>query len=248
MKNITNMSGVTGPVRHSSTCPTKLAEQSRKSDGVKAKTGNKLSEVKLNYIRTYLHGDQLLDVGAGQCYYSSWIKKCYPHCAVYAIDHRLVAPQEDITFIQADLEKTIAIENEQFQTILAFDIIEHVANEEQLVSELYRLCKKDGILIGSVPHDDDKFLPAYNLTFYHRSDLTHKRYYIPETLQASLERAGFTVMRIDKQGGVSPQVIAEFFPPSLRFMVKKTVGLLRRAKIVNSCVLSSDLFFVAKKA
>jgi len=209
---------------------------------------NKLSDVKLNYITKYIDGNNLLDVGAGRCYYSAWIKEQYPHVSVCAIDHQPITPPDDILYLQANLEQTIALADQSFQTILAFDIIEHVSQEEQLIQELYRLCKKDGILIGSVPHDDDKFLPAYNLTFYHRSDLTHKRYYVPETLRTSLERAGFSILHIDKQGGVSPQVIAEFFSPSLQFAVKKTVGLLRRAKIIKSCVLSSDLFFVAKKA
>jgi hypothetical protein len=115
------------------------------------------------------------------------------------------------------------------------------------MNELYRICKRDGVLIGSVPHDDDKFLPSYNLTFYHRSDLTHKRYYLESSLRKALEKAGFDVVCIQKQGGVSPHVIAEFFPNKLQFLVKKTVGVLRRIGIVNSSILSSDLFFVAKK-
>jgi len=211
------------------------------------KKSNKLSDVKLGYIKNYISGTNLLDVGAGKCYYSAWIKEQYPDISVCAIDHQSITPPDDIFYLQANLEQTIALADESFQTILAFDIIEHISQEEQLIKELYRLCKKNGVLIGSVPHDDDKFLPAYNLTFYHRSDLTHKRYYIPETLRTSLEQAGFSIVRIDKQGGVSPQVIAEFFSPPLQFAVKKTVGLLRRAKIIKSCVLSSDLFFVAKK-
>lgn len=207
---------------------------------------NKLSDVKVHYIKNNLKGDTILDVGAGYCYYSEWLAKTNPNLKVVSIDHLKLISVPGVEFICSDLEELIPLPSKSFNTIMAFDIIEHITNEAQLVSELYRLCNDNGVLIGSVPHDDDKFLPAYNLTFYHRSDLTHKRYYVPSTLQKTLETAGFTVTTIDLKGGVSPQVIAEFFPSNMHYIIKKGVGLLRRLRIVNPG-LSSDLFFIARK-
>lgn len=208
----------------------------------------KLSDVKLGYIKKYLQNEKILDVGAGQCYYSDWIVQHYPSTQIVALDH--IDPEKlpsQITYHKVDLEQSICLPEKTFSTILAFDIIEHIAHEQEFIAELYRLCKPGGVLIGSVPHDDDKFLPAYNLTFNHRSDLTHKRYYIPETLYTCLHAAGFEKIIIDKQGGASPQVIAEFFPAIVQPIIKKCVGLLRRIGIINTQVLSSDLFFIAYK-
>lgn len=208
---------------------------------------NKLSDVKVDYIKNYLTGDTILDVGSGYCYYSEWLAINNPNLKIMSIDQLDLASANGVDFISTNLEESIPLESEAFSTILAFDIIEHVTNEELLVSELYRVCKKNGILIGSVPHDDDKFLPAYNLTFYHRSDVTHKRYYVPSTLKKCLTSAGFEMITIDLKGGVSPQVIAEFFPQSMHFAIKKTVGILRRLRIINTKKLASDLFFIARK-
>lgn len=206
-----------------------------------------LSDVKLRYIEKYLHGSSLLDVGAGQCLYTKWIVEKNPHVRAIAIDLLDVTPGDDITYLKSDLEKPLSFDNEQFDAIVAFDIIEHVSHSEELLSELFRVCKRGGVLIGSVPHDDDKFLPAYNLTFYHRSDLTHKRYYLSNTLSDVLMKMGFVVEVVKKEGGVSPQVIAEFFPKMLRYAIKKCIGAFRRIGLVNGKILSSDLFFVAHK-
>ncbi len=208
---------------------------------------HKLSDVKVEYITKYLKGTSILDVGAGYCYYSEWLANKNPLFKVTSIDQLDLQAPPRVTFIKTNLEEPIPLADAQFETILAFDIIEHVTHEQVLIQELYRLCKAGGILIGSVPHNDDKFLPAYNLTFYHRSDLTHKRYYVPSTLQKALTSAGFHVHIIDLRGGVSPQVIAEFFPPALHYVVKKSVGILRRIGLINTHKLASDIFFIATK-
>ncbi len=208
---------------------------------------SKLSDVKVKYITEYLKGETVLDVGAGYCYYSDWLVKKKPHLDILSID-KLDLTSNGFRFMSADLEQPLALEDNQFSTIFAFDIIEHIENEHSFVSELFRVARPGGVLLGSVPHDDDQFLPAYNLTFNHRSDLTHKRYYVPDTIKETLEEAGFTVELVRKEGGVSPQVIAEFFPQGTRFMVKKGIGLFRRLGIVNAKRLASDLFFVAYKS
>jgi SAM-dependent methyltransferase len=216
----------------------------------KQERDSKLSDVKLSYIKKHLLGDKILDVGAGHCYYSDWIVEQFPQTYTTALDHLDLTSEQlppSVTYYAVDLEKPFPLEAEVFSTLLAFDIIEHIANEQQLVAELFRVCKPGGVLIGSVPHDDDKFLPAYNLTFNHRSDLTHKRYYVPKTLQKTLESAGFIPIAIDEQGGASPQVIAEFFSEPVQPIIKKFIGLLRRVGVINTIKLSSDLFFIARK-
>ena len=207
-----------------------------------------LSEVKCSYINTFLTGDHILDVGAGKGHYCHWLSSRNKELRLYAIDlqQRPGLPKE-VTFFTYNLEQPIPLADETFHTVFAFDIIEHITNEQTFLHELFRLCKKGGVLIGSVPHDKDLFLPAYNLTFYHRSDLTHKRYYTAESLREALSSVGFINIKINEEGGVSPQVFAEFFPKQLHWGVKKFIGLLRRSGIINAKKLSSDLFFTATK-
>jgi SAM-dependent methyltransferase len=210
-------------------------------------TKNKLSDIKVHYITHNMVGNEVLDVGAGYGYYSEWLVNQNPNLKVVALDQLDLINYNGVQFLSTDLENPIPLAHNSFSTILAFDIIEHIKNEKLFIKELFRVCKPKGMLIGSVPHDDDKFLPKYNLTFRHRSDLTHKRYYIPNTLKDALEQGGFQVLTIEPKGIVSPQFFAEFFRPSLRPLVKKSIGLFRRLKLINTNVLASDLFFVARK-
>lgn len=213
----------------------------------KNRTSCQLSDVKLEYLKKYLVGKTILDVGAGYCYYGQWLKSSNEGLSITCLDKLDIESPPGLTFINTDLEAPLPLESNSFDTILAFDIIEHITHEEKLFKEIHRVCAPSGIVIGSVPHDDDKFLPAYNLTFYHRSDVTHKRYYEPKMLCNSLEKNGFNVIKIDLRGGVSPQVFAEFFPQSSQFVVKKIIGLLRRMHVIKTAMLASDIFFVAQK-
>lgn len=115
------------------------------------------------------------------------------------------------------------------------------------MQELNRVCKTNGIIIGSVPHGNAHFLPAYNLTYYQHADTQHKRRYNSAGLREALESAGFTNIVIKHEGTISPEIIAEFFPRSLQFVVRKTVQALHAVHLIRSGILASDLFFIARK-
>lgn len=208
-----------------------------------------LSDVKCAYINQFLTGSSVLDIGAGKGHYCLWLRQDHSKLDIHALDWKLIdLSSERITFKQHNLEDALPFPANSFSTLLAFDIIEHIVNEQSLLKNMLLVCKPNGTLIGSVPHDVDLFLPAYNLTFYHRSDVTHKRYYTEQSLRIALETAGFKNIVIHAKGGVAPQVFAEFFPKSLHWPIKKMIGLLRRIGIIDSTKLRSDLFFVAHKS
>jgi SAM-dependent methyltransferase len=206
-----------------------------------------ISEVKISYLERFVKPARILDVGAGTCQYSLWLRERFPQASITAVDHVMPAQALSFDFQCLDLEKSLPFEDGSFQTVLAFDVIEHIDNVDFLMQELHRILQPGGVIVGSVPHDDDKFLPAYNLTFYHRSDVTHKRYYVPKSLQELFEKQGLHEVQTWLEGGISPQVFAEFFPSVIKPVVKKGIGLLRRLGVVNASALKSDLFFVAYK-
>lgn len=206
-----------------------------------------LSDIKLGYLKEYLYGGDILDVGSGYCYYTQWLLSQDPSYKITAVDMLDLKQNNSFTYIKKNLEELLDFDNETFSSIMAFDVIEHIQNERQILNELFRVCMAGGVLIGSVPHDQDKFLPDYNLTFKHRKDLTHKRYYEVSTLERSLELSGFDVILIEARGIVSPKIIAEFAPNILKLPIKKIVGLLEKIHFFNNQKLASDLFFVATK-
>jgi SAM-dependent methyltransferase len=207
----------------------------------------KLSDIKMNLIQRHLCGNDIIDIGSGRGYYSQWLAEINSDLQIVAVDHCTLQDPRGFVFIQTDLEQPMPFADSSFDTLLAFDIIEHITHEHQLVHGFNRICRPNGVLIGSVPHDDDDFLPDYNVTFYHRTDLTHKRYYTLSSLQNLLEQENFIVDYLTTQGIVPPTIFAEFFAPALRPCIRKCIGALRHLRIINAHRLSSDIFFVAHK-
>tara|TARA_Y100000768_G_C23875103_1_gene632385 strand:- start:280 stop:945 length:666 start_codon:yes stop_codon:yes gene_type:complete len=53
--------------------------------------------------------------------------------------------------IKEDLEKNLSFTDNSIDAIILFNVLEHVYNSENAVSEIYRCLNKSGKLIGSVP-------------------------------------------------------------------------------------------------
>ena len=205
------------------------------------------SPIKLKLLSDFLQLSRVLDVGSGPLHYARWIKNHFSGTMVTALDMFDQDSEPGIVYVKTDLERGVPCGERAFETVVAFDVIEHIQNEQLFIDDLFRVLVLGGVLIGSVPHDADGFLPAYNLTFFHRSDVTHKRYYTVDSLTVALKKAGFVDVVVTPGGGISPQVISEFFPSFLRCVVKKLVSLGCRVGFLNDGHLQSDLFFVAYK-
>lgn len=77
-------------------------------------------------------------------------------------------------------------DSETFDTVLSFNLFEHIFNHAQLISEVFRVLKKDGELIGFVPF----------LINYHPDPHDYFRY-TEEALREIFIRAGFSDSKIE---------------------------------------------------
>lgn len=55
-------------------------------------------------------------------------------------------------FLVSDVSKTLPFENNKFDYVFALEIMEHVESPSNMLSEIYRVLKKNGVLILSVPN------------------------------------------------------------------------------------------------
>ncbi len=77
----------------------------------------------------------------------------------------------------------------EFDVIGAFDMLEHIQEDEAVLLEMFRAAKPGGGILLTVPHH--RFLWSFLDEFGH-----HKRRYIRSELVEKVERAGFEVVRI----------------------------------------------------
>lgn len=83
----------------------------------------------------------------------------------------------------------------QFDTVIAWNVLEHIEDHEHALREMARIARKTVIL--SIPKEDDLSLPDSRVTYRPYVDLTHFHYYRRDTIQAMAEAAGLKRLRID---------------------------------------------------
>ena len=175
----------------------------------------------------------LLDVGCASGYGSK--KYAEKVKSVIGIDNdvKLIANASmlysDINFVVADLAK-IPFKDNSFDAVAATDVIEHLPDDKATLDEIYRVLKKEGIVIISVPHkglfgflDQDNIIRVvfrycpfvFNLLKLFRKEIegklpnrhrklnVHKHYSLPgmdNLLKKSLFGKGYKIEHIFRSG------------------------------------------------
>jgi|TARA_B100001093_G_C26760231_1_gene985327 SAM-dependent methyltransferase len=111
-----------------------------------------------------------------------------------------ISNQEDIVFadkqqnkkgdfINENLEGKLSFENDTFENIIIFNVLEHVYEIDNAIGEIHRCLKKDGKLIGSTP-------------FLHRIHYAPEDYnrYTPQFLKKLLIKKNFDNISIEVFG------------------------------------------------
>ncbi len=204
------------------------------------------SALKLDYIRRYATGHTALDLGCGRGWYASALADA--GFEVTAVDqvNRLTDPR--ITLLEQPISTPLPFEDEAFDTVLMFDILEHLPDEEGILSEVARVCR--GRLILSVPHADAGFLPRYGLTYLHYTDRTHLREYLPAGLQSTIERHGFHTLRLALEGRPTiPLVFSEFVRggESVRQATRYLITALYKIGLIYNETIAGDIFYVGER-
>jgi SAM-dependent methyltransferase len=207
-----------------------------------------LNPRKIELIDRHGTGESLLDIGCGNGLYPLATARSFVRVLQIDLVDRRSSEARDIPFQEMDAAAVGSV-GQSFDTVLCFDIIEHLDDDESFVRAVRGIC--DGCLIGSVPADDDAALRAVGLTHVHHVDKTHRREYSRETLAALLGRAGFTNVKVIPQRGeglvyaphalASGSLVSKVFA---RILITVNLFLCRLRVFRNASV--ADWLFVAR--
>lgn len=164
---------------------------------------------KIKDVEDYAVGKSLLDIGCAQGWYAKRAQE--KGMEVLGTDLQNFMVVNDVPFEQIEFGQIDPGGGRTFDTVLMFDVLEHIVDEDDALEQLRRICNKR--LILSVPNEDDKNLNSYNVTLTNRKDTTHQRYYTPEYLKKKLDEHGFTLVQWRYDGAVLPGIIGEFIRP-----------------------------------
>ena len=149
----------------------------------------------------YFKGN-LLDLGCGFSPFYSFYREHISSvtCADWAQSiHQ--NPQLDVI---CDLNEKLPFDSDTFDSILLSDVLEHIRKPEQLLKEIQRLLKKDGVLIMNVPY------------FYCLHEEPHDYFrYTEFALKSMTSDAGLKVELLQKTGGTL-EIITDLFAKNIR--------------------------------
>ncbi len=159
-------------------------------------------EERTEYLHNLLRGDiDFLDIGSGvgtECILAAKIGarvSCgleYDKKSLQTAIQRARQQEVQANFFQVDLESaTLPFRSSCFDLINFTNVLEHLHHRREILQEVKRVKKTDGIMVLSVPNAETtwkKMLLSAGLD--PRDDADHKIEYTKETLEAELNQAG----------------------------------------------------------
>ncbi len=137
----------------------------------------------------------VLEMGCGEGGLGSWLARRYTYTGVELDDRSRAAAQARIAAegrgrIRAKLAD---VAERDFDLVAAFEVLEHIADDDQALRDWRDYLRADGWLLLSVPAHQEDFGNADEL-------VGHYRRYERDTLRSQLEKAGFEVVRFESYG------------------------------------------------
>ncbi len=161
----------------------------------------KLNPEKAQLLKKFVTG-KCLDVGFGSGIYTKYVSDLgYPIIGVdYELDFVKYARDKykKIKFLKSSIE-TLPFKPKQFDTTIAFDILEHV-DDQKALKEVFRVSKR---IIFSVPPQNPQILEAYGLSYAQYLDKTHLRAYNLKHIQSLAKKNDYKIIYLQNSLPIS---------------------------------------------
>ena len=145
-------------------------------------------------------GESVLDLGCSTGAYVTYLNaEGYKACGVDLLADTAWTQGVERRYIKATAVE-LPFPNEAFDTVLAFEVLEHVPQAKRGLAEIHRVCRRNVIL--SVPdcRTPEDMLRA-GMIYAHWRDQSHRNFFTKNSLRDALEGAGFQVESI---AGINP--------------------------------------------
>ncbi len=201
--------------------------------------------------RYFFQTGKFLEMGCGTGFVLSGIQKEFPKTMIYGSDMFTKGLDfaktriSNATLFQMDARR-IPFE-EEFDVVGAFDILEHIEEDELVIAQIFKSLKKKGGVILTVPQYKWLWSPQDELA-------QHKRRYARIELMTKMENAGFKVIFISSYINllfpflVIDRFITRFiaFSTTRRHNAIKAISLSPAINRVLELMCNVEIFFLKR--
>ncbi len=167
-------------------------------------------------------GKSFLDVGCGNGSYVLKLAETVDAQGVDITEYENWSAAPD-RFQIADAAK-LPFDDDQFDNVACFEVIEHVADPVAVLKELARVSRRH--VIVSVPNCEiPEAMKASRMTFYHYIDRSHVNFFTGETLGTAFDEAGISV---DESRLINPCNLSALTADILRLPAFLSKRLMRK--------------------
>ena len=144
-------------------------------------------------LRYFPKAKSFMEIGCGTGFVLSGIQKALPELAlcgseIFTAGLSFAAQRlPGVELFQMDARRIPF--REEFDVVGAFDVLEHVKQDEEVLAQMYQATRKGGGILITVPHHRFLWSPVDEFT-------RHVRRYETRELRDKVKRAGFSVVRI----------------------------------------------------
>jgi 2-polyprenyl-3-methyl-5-hydroxy-6-metoxy-1,4-benzoquinol methylase len=162
------------------------------------------------------HGGAVLDLGCGEGYGSAMLAGVADSVIGVDSDEAAIRHAERVygngktRFVKAAAEDGGLLHGRRFDTIVCYEVIEHLAAHADLMANVTRLLRTDGLLFLSTPDHDvytsDGFQNPFHIRELSRSELTEllSRYFKHVAVFTQTVTSGSLIARSDSEDARSP--------------------------------------------
>lgn len=210
-----------------------------------------------NYIRIIRGSDIVLDLGCGNGLHSikftEYCKKII--CIDYNKEQLNIGKNisrdqkiRNIYFYTINLESHLSFKTNYFDKILCLDVLEHLNNREQMLCEIYRILKPNGIVFLTVPNKNTSWKKIQRLAGINSfSDPDHKIEYSMPEIKSILTKVGFQIKKIDPIVLDTPWVGFIDLIGGFSLTLYSNLILWKKNKVKNNIIESIGFNLVLKK-
>lgn len=181
-----------------------IASRDRKEVGVASRLmADLVASIYQINLREYARG-RLLDLGCGKVpLYIAYKEYITDNICV---DWKNTLHKNEYLDFEFDLTKELPFDDNEFDTIILSDVLEHIPQPDKLWKEMYRILSTNGKLIINVPF------------YYWLHERPHDYYrYTEFALKRFVDESGFNIVRLKSIGG-SPEVLADILAKHIQFI------------------------------